>query len=714
VSHAYDAAGRQYASWAKNKLELLMVHKQYVALAVLILIVTLISIVWNSLDTRPMPIIDAHVYLARTFEFVNVVERRGIAHLWQAIADVSWLGRPPLYQLLSVPFIWLFGRSMDAALTVNIVFQALLLLSTYGIGRLVKNGSVGLLAALLAAAYPPIINLSRFYMTQYGAVACVALSLCLLLLLLKTRSVKVAWLFGLSLGFGALVCHYFPYFLSAPTVVFGLYMVLFQTDPRRPAAVKEIPVWMLSKGRDPFVLRGLLPAALIATALTAPWYLTRARGLLTFVGSAVAEGGVPRYFAGGVPVFSSVELTMASGEFATREFPDVNPSSVWWYALTMPGAVSNVFAVFVAIGLVVGIVKRQLPASVLVLAFLVAYSVLPLWAIRMWMLLTPILPAAAALAAYWVVDIGDWALSTRVGQSRIARVAEVNREDGQITAIQSDGSIVTLRLRPDHALWASIDRGTVLQITRQSGADGKTRHVVRLPRPRRISRLVSGALILVCVSVSVFVFSVVTWGVGAWGTTVAGALGMPLDPVTCSNRFSLAFCPNPAIDENWHLRDVLEVALQDPECESRNCRLMVVSAAREFHGSAFRYYLAQDLPDSRIRVAVPGRTRTHYNFDVVLTSDYVVYTTLKEGEACVEGIPLVCVIEFLQSPPAIFANAHKVTASFPLPLGQTAELLKRTKPLTYEEARLSIEAVDLPEGVKSQLLAEIEDLPMSH
>ena len=107
---------------------------------------------------------------------------------------------------------------------------------------------------------------------------------------------------------------------------------------------------LLAKLRDPFVWRGLVPAALIAIGLAGAWYLPRTQDLFTLQRDVVTDW---------------------SGE--SYGFSDV-PPSFWWYALTMPGAMSNVFAVFVAIGVVAGIVKRQLPTSVLVLAFLVAYG----------------------------------------------------------------------------------------------------------------------------------------------------------------------------------------------------------------------------------------------------------------------------------------------------------------------------------------------------
>jgi 4-amino-4-deoxy-L-arabinose transferase-like glycosyltransferase len=88
---------------------------------------------------------------------------------------------------------------------INVVFSALLLISVYAIGKMLANGKAGLLAAVLVASYPPIIHLSHIYRPHFAVAACAALSMWLLLLLLRDGSTKVAWLFGGSLAFGVLI-----------------------------------------------------------------------------------------------------------------------------------------------------------------------------------------------------------------------------------------------------------------------------------------------------------------------------------------------------------------------------------------------------------------------------------------------------------------------------------------------------------------------------
>jgi len=159
-------------------------------------------------------------------------------------------------------------------------------------------------------------------------------------------------------------------------------MLLFQTAPQRPTDLKGIPRWLLAKLRDPFVFLGLLPGLLIAAVLTAAWYLPHSQAILALRQGVTAD-------------WSNV----------TVGFPDV-PRSFWWYAMTAPGAISNVLAVLLAVGLVVGTVKQRLGASVLVVAFLTMYSAFSLSRqVLGWMYFASVLPVAAALTAVGVVDI---------------------------------------------------------------------------------------------------------------------------------------------------------------------------------------------------------------------------------------------------------------------------------------------------------------------
>jgi hypothetical protein len=578
-------------------------YGELVALVLLIVLVSLINTVWVVQDTPPEPVREANAYLIQTLQFVDRLKEGGGVHqLLLSTGRLGNQGRPPLYQLLSVPFIWPFGRSADALISINVVFGAILLLATYGIGRLVWNGKAGLLAAFLVATYPPIVHLFRIYMPHSAIPACVAVSLWLLLLLLKTRAVKTAWLFGASLGFGMLIHVNFPFALAALTILFGLYMLLLQTNPRRPPSLMETSRWLLNKSRDPFVLYGLLPAALIAAGLTAIWYVPASPTLYAVRQRTLAVG------------WGSV----------TRGFPGVS-HSFWWYALTAYGGLSTVFTGLLAISLVAGAIGRQRGVSALVVVFLIMYCS---FALRPggvgWGYFAGALPVAAVLTAVWVVGIRNKLLST--------------------------------------------------------------------------------GLAVVCIGVGAFNFSFVTWGEQPWSEPIARALGAQLDsPSLCIVRTD--FCPNPPLDEDWRMSDVLRVVLDDAECQECECRLVIIPLVLKFRPTAFTYHLVRDFAESHLWVGgiTPQGPDQSLGLDWLL-SDYLVYIPQwsEERPAYASAVTL-----FLKDPPGVLADAYQEVASFALPRGYTARLVKRTKPLTADEARLSVEALDLPAQDKSQLLSQI-------
>jgi uncharacterized membrane protein len=234
---------------------LLLQHWDLMLLLLLIVLTSAFNLAWINEDTRPHPFTDAYPH--RILAFVDVLNANAGIDTLDLLPSLSIQGRSPFYQLLSVPFVLMFGRSVDSMLMANIGFTALMLISVYGLGRIVKDGKVGLLAAFLCATYPTLINLSHIARPNFAMPACVALSLWLLFYLTRSRSTHVAWLFGFSLGFGILMRHFFAVHLIAPCLVIGFYLLLFQTTPKWPPNMRQLPSWLLDKLRDPFVLYGL-------------------------------------------------------------------------------------------------------------------------------------------------------------------------------------------------------------------------------------------------------------------------------------------------------------------------------------------------------------------------------------------------------------------------------------------------------------------------
>lgn len=353
----------------------------------LILCVSVINIIWIIQDTRPQPDWDSNLYLLNTIQFFDKLKTFNNFHFWESLGTLSLQGRPPLYQLFAIPIIFLFGRSTDSALFVNIIYEIILLVSVFGIGKLVYNGRAGILAALMVASYPPIIILSRIFRVYLSLPACLALSLWLIMLMIKTRSVKISWLFGMSVVFGMLNHPYFLYYVSPPTIGICIYIIMFQEHPKHPITIRNTPKWLWSKLNQPLLLFGLLPAFIITAILVLPWYATHGYSIIR------------------------VRQTLASLRQTSNTVGFDQPPSFWWYLQTMPNVISFPFMTLFIFGLIKGILKRQALITVLIITFLSSYIVFSTRTSFAWKGFVGVLPIVALISSWSIFDIKNRLLS---------------------------------------------------------------------------------------------------------------------------------------------------------------------------------------------------------------------------------------------------------------------------------------------------------------
>lgn len=142
--------------------------------------------------------------------------------------DVTFLDNQVFYSRPLMPFITaiaiypLFGTDTNVAIMTNVLFLAVLIFSTYGIGKKLYNKNTGLLAAFLVSMYPIIFGISRFYTYFIGLAAIISLCFLLLLLCDKFKNRKYSILFGLSSGIGMLLNISFVIFMTIPI----LYVII--------------------------------------------------------------------------------------------------------------------------------------------------------------------------------------------------------------------------------------------------------------------------------------------------------------------------------------------------------------------------------------------------------------------------------------------------------------------------------------------------------
>ena len=616
-------------------------HYEHIALLLIVLLACLSGVIWIVYDTRPQPGADPNTYLIKTFELVDNLKAQGSADLWQLLTDASIDGRPPLYQLITVPFIFLFGRSEDVALTVNLISLVILILATYGIASLAWNRKAGLLAAFLVATYPPLIQFSTIYLARALLPACVAVSVWGLLLLLKTRSIRVAWLLGASLSIGMLMHPEFLYLIPIPAIIICLYVLFFENPPQYPSRLKGSLRWALLKLKDPFMVFGLLPAGLIAVGFVAAWYIPNNQSILALQNDIAINWSDQTYGFGGIP------------------------HSFWWYARTAPGAISIVLVILFLIGLVACLVLWRKGPLALWITFVGIYVAQSLrQGTYGWLNFAAVLPVVAAITSIGILAIGNLILKFRSGIMLLAhsRVMRSNARASQLISPQGT------TLKPAPMILTDLQAGKY--------------------------RPISIMLAILCVGVASFNFYFVAWGNGSWSHPIASFLGAPLDSGTCIKRIDLAFCPVPPQHDNWQVDEILDFILAQPDCRSQGCNLVVVPKQDTFNSILFDSTLIRDFPQSRKTIHISsadGWSGAPGDAQWVL-GDYLVYIPSWRGQDAPREIQIGnAVTQLLESPPPIFADLHQEIASFALPGGLMAKLVKRSQPTTIDKEIQSYE-----------------------
>src|SRR5205085_1036352 len=130
------------------------------------------------------------------------------------IAQIASLTQPypPLYQTIVSLFYAILGKSSHAAAYANIPAMLLLVLSTYGIGRLILEPLAAALAGVLVCFYPYVAWLSRESLIDFWLTAMVALAIYALLRTSEFSNLKWSVAFGVIAGLGMLTKWTFVFF----------------------------------------------------------------------------------------------------------------------------------------------------------------------------------------------------------------------------------------------------------------------------------------------------------------------------------------------------------------------------------------------------------------------------------------------------------------------------------------------------------------------
>lgn len=184
----------------------------------------------------------------------------------------------------AVPFYAVLGLNQSAAIAGNLLFLALLILSTFFIGRRLHSPTAGFIAAGLISFFPFVFGVSRNYYIENGLLAVTALSFLCLLKSERFADRKWSLLFGLSIGLGMMTKWTFAIQLFLPVVWTVIWMLIElreagrrRTRPPHPLgwillglAVGVLACSLAVERRPLWAFAGAVPLA-FGVGLLAPW-----------------------------------------------------------------------------------------------------------------------------------------------------------------------------------------------------------------------------------------------------------------------------------------------------------------------------------------------------------------------------------------------------------------------------------------------------------
>jgi len=232
-------------------------------LALLWVSTAIVILVWLLLDRAP-PAWDQGDHLTRALEYLRQLQQPNLSssEWWRELWLLSPSYRAPLVYLMTAPILAIAGQGLDQATAVNLVFSALLITTTYGLGRFWGDRQTGLWAATLTALLPVFLIMQTDYLLDYGLVAVISLAILSLTCWRGSQAVVGRWFWSILAGISVGLV-----LLTKPT---GLLFLL-------------IPgLWLLG---EQVVWRGLIRrdwqsalqfglACGLVWLVCSPWYLT--------------------------------------------------------------------------------------------------------------------------------------------------------------------------------------------------------------------------------------------------------------------------------------------------------------------------------------------------------------------------------------------------------------------------------------------------------
>jgi 4-amino-4-deoxy-L-arabinose transferase-like glycosyltransferase len=225
-------------------------HFDTILLGSLVGAITALNLLWVSLDARP-PYWDAARHLGDSIAHLNAFESSNPLH-----GFVLYEYYTPFAYWVGDLFYAVLGTGYWVSILSEAVFLAILVYSTYAIGKTLWSRRVGVLSAVFVVCTPMLTSLFKWYMLDAPLTAMVALALYLLIRSDFFSRSGTTILFGVVCGCGTLTKWTFPLCLWLPILT---ALVVAGTDALAERSLRR--------------LVNVAAAGLIAFAIDGAWYI---------------------------------------------------------------------------------------------------------------------------------------------------------------------------------------------------------------------------------------------------------------------------------------------------------------------------------------------------------------------------------------------------------------------------------------------------------
>ena len=331
----------------------------YILLICILALHGAVNFVWLAQDTSP-PAWDPSGHLAQSLDYFDILTTGKLGNVF-----LESNRYPPLVYITTTPFYLMFGKSEDVACLSLMPYLAILIFSTYFLGRRMFNRTTGLLSAFLVSTYPVIFGLTRQYFLDLPLTSMAALGVLVLLQSKNLKSPKDFLSIGLIISLGTLTKIQYIVFLAGPLMVLFIDRLIKEKKKENNILKASVEISL-----------GIVGLALILSV----WLIPN----IGYNSQVI-----------------SLSLYLLSGDWLQHIFSE----AILHYFFALIYQVSFPLFLFFAAGLCFIARSENKTFSGVLLSWIILPYLFFTIAMLDYRYTMPFLPAVALLSAYWITDI---------------------------------------------------------------------------------------------------------------------------------------------------------------------------------------------------------------------------------------------------------------------------------------------------------------------